>query len=498
MNVRGEVDTRVLWVGVDADVGESPGEFDVRRVATAAEACALLDDTLADSWYPDCVVGGVLSGRGDDGDADGDDTGDDGLGFLRRVDEHTHGVATVFAPGTEGSERLAARAVAAGITGYCPADESLEEAVRTALERVDSDRGQGHDVDRRYRMLAENLPNGAVALYDRELRYLVVGGTVFDDLPLDRDHLEGERFEDAHSPAFVERYGALYRAALDGEHSDFEFTYAGRTFRGHTVPVRDRAGAVVAGMALTQDVTTEHAQRARLERQNRRLDRFASIVSHDLRTPVNVVEGSLVLLREAAHEGDEATVDQNAERISRACRQMTDIIDNVLTLARQPDAVDDPADVAFVETVRSVWTLIDSRGTDLVVDAGEDVTVRADESALRRLLENLLSNAVTHGKTDRGDEATVRVEWFDGDVPGFAVSDDGPGLAPEERDRAFDWGYTTDEGGVGFGLGIVQGVAEAHGWTVSAGESRSGGARFEVRGVDHVAPADGAAAERER
>ena len=497
MNDWGERDVRILCVGDGADVGESRAEFDVRHVETAAEARTLLD--TASSWDTDCIVSGVLTGRSDDdADSGGDGHDEDGLDFLRWVDEHTPGVATVLAPGAEGSERLAARALAAGITGYCPAGESLEEAIRTALERVDSARKRDHGVDRRYRTLAENLPNGAVALYDRDLRYLVVGGTVFDDLSLDRDHLEGERLEDAHSPAFLERHGAPYRAALDGERSEFEFTYANRTFRAHTVPVHDGTGPVVAGMALTQDITTERAQRARLERQNRRLDRFASIVSHDLRTPVNVVEGSLVLLREAAHEGDGATVDENAERISRACRRMTDIIDNVLTLARQPDAVDDPDDVAFAETVLSVWALLDSTGAELAVDAGEDVTVRADESALRRLLENLLSNAITHGQTGRDGEATVRVEWFDGDNPGFAVSDDGPGLTPEGRDRAFDWGYTTDEAGVGFGLGIVQGVAEAHGWTVSAGESAAGGARFEVRGVDHVATADDAAAERGR
>ncbi len=496
MNVWGERDTRVLCVGVDADVESDAGEdqvtFDVRRVETTAEARALFDDTPVTSWYPDCVVSGALSVRG------GDEDGDDALDFLRWIDERTNGVATVLAPGPEGSERRAARTVAAGITGYCPAGDSLGEAVQAALERVGSEQNREHGFDSRYRTLAENLPNGAVALYDRTLRYLVVEGTVFDDLPLDRDQLEGERLEDAHSPDFLERYGALYRAALDGEHSEFEFTYAGRTFRGHTVPVRDRTGAVVGGMALTQDVTTERAQRNRLERRNRRLDRFASIVSHDLRTPLNVVEGSLVLLREAAHEGDRATVDENAERISRACRRMTDIVDNVLTLARQPDTVDDPDDAAFAEAVRNVWTLLDTQGANLVVDAREGVVVRADESALRRLLENLLSNALTHGRADRDDDVTVRVEWLDGDDPGFAVSDDGPGLTAEERARAFDWGYTTGEAGVGFGLAIVQGVVEAHEWTVSAGQSATGGARFEVRGVDPVSTAGDGTAEQER
>jgi signal transduction histidine kinase len=493
MNERGEGRVRVLCVGVDTDVGD---DFDVRHVETAAAASTAVERDASTSWFPNCVVSGTLTGAGDGVESDAG-----GLGLLRWVDEHTHRVATVLAPGAAGSERLASRAVAAGVTGYCPAGDSLAEAVRTAVGRV---RRDGEGVDRRYRTLAENLPNGAVALYDRDLRYLVVEGTAFDALPVDRDHLEGERLGDAHTSAYVEQYGSLYRAALDGERSEFEFTYAGRTYRGHTVPVRDRTGAVVAGMALTQDVTDAHEQRARLQRQNERLDRFASIVSHDLRTPLNVVDGSLVLLREAAADGDQAAVDENVDRISRACRRMNDIVENVLTLARQPDRIGDTDDVPLAETVRSVWGHLDTEGAVLVVDVDgrETTTVRADGHALRRLLENLFVNAVTHGSAG-GDTVTVRVEWVAGDEgdagrPGFAVSDDGPGLSDEAREHAFDWGYTTDGSGVGFGLGIVQRIAEAHGWTVSATQSTAGGARFEVRGVDCAARPPDVAAEPER
>ncbi|WP_372912635.1 ATP-binding protein [Salinigranum sp.] len=494
MNERGERRVRVLCVGVDTDVGD---DFDVRHVETAAAARTAVERDASTSWFPNCVVSGTLTGAGGGVESDVD-----GLGLLRWVDECTHRVATVLAPGAAGSERLASRAVAAGVTGYYPAGDSLAETVRTALERVRRDGEGDQGVDRRYRTLAENLPNGAVALYDRDLRYLVVEGTAFDALPVDRVHLEGERFGDAHSPAYVERYGSLYRAALDGERSEFEFTYAGRTYRGHTVPVRDRTGAVVAGMALTQDVTDAREQRARLERQNERLDRFASIVSHDLRTPLNVVDGSLVLLREAVADGDQTAVDENLDRISRACRRMNHIVENVLTLARQPDRIDDTGDIPLAETVRSVWSHLDTEGTVLVVDVDgrETTTVRADGHALRRLLENLFANAVTHGSAD-GDTVTVRVEWIDEDDacgPGFAVSDDGPGLSREAREHAFDWGYTTEGSGVGFGLGIVQRIAEAHGWTVSVTQSTAGGARFEVRGVDCATRPPDVAAEPER
>ena len=67
---------------------------------------------------------------------------------------------------------------------------------------------------------------------------------------------------------------------------------------------------------------------------------------------------------------------------------------------------------------------------------------------------------------------------------GFYVADDGVGVPPEDRERVFESGYSTDEEGIGTGLAVVQDLATAHGWTVSVTESAAGGARFEFDGVE--------------
>ena len=75
------------------------------------------------------------------------------------------------------------------------------------------------------------------------------------------------------------------------------------------------------------------------------------------------------------------------------------------------------------------------------------------------------------------DEVTVRV----GDLAdGFYVADDGPGVPSDEREAVFDPGYTSTDRGAGLGLPIVARIAEAHGWTVTLGDSEAGGARVEV------------------
>ena len=87
-------------------------------------------------------------------------------------------------------------------------------------------------------------------------------------------------------------------------------------------------------------------------------------------------------------------------------------------------------------------------------------------------------DAVEHGATD--SRVTVTVGTV---ADGIYVADDGSGIPEPERGRVFDGGHTTAEDGTGFGLAIVERIASAHGWTVSVGESESGGARFEIRGV---------------
>ncbi|MFC7229571.1 GAF domain-containing protein [Salinirubellus salinus] len=221
------------------------------------------------------------------------------------------------------------------------------------------------------------------------------------------------------------------------------------------------------------------ARRDELERQNERLDEFASVVSHDLRNPLSVLKGSLEI---AAETGGQAHVDRALDAVGR----MEGLIDDLLTLSRAGESVDERERVALAPLVeRSIESVPGPLTADVTVD--EDRVLLADTGRLGQLLENLLRNAAEHGSTNAAGADPVRVTV--GLLPGgdgFYVADDGPGIQPRERDLVFEHGYSTTDGGTGFGLHIVQRIAEAHGWTVSVTESEPGGARFEVRGVDSL------------
>ncbi|MGM0372762.1 MAG: sensor histidine kinase, partial [Halobacteriota archaeon] len=208
--------------------------------------------------------------------------------------------------------------------------------------------------------------------------------------------------------------------------------------------------------------------RRKQARQNERLDRFTSTVSHDLRNPLTVARGRLEI---AAEETD----SEHVETALSALERMETMIEDLLDLARHGQPIDETEPVSLSTAATDAWEMVKTREATLEV-AGER-SFEADPDRLASLFENLFRNAVEHG----GPDVTVTVEPIAG---GFAVSDTGPGIPPEERSNVLESGYTTADSGTGFGLAIVSEVADAHGWSVQVTDSDSGGARFEFRGLN--------------
>ena len=212
------------------------------------------------------------------------------------------------------------------------------------------------------------------------------------------------------------------------------------------------------------------ARECELARQNQRLEEFASVVSHDLRNPLNVAEGRLQLARE--DDGDDSP---HLDQVASAHERMESLVDDLLALARNGQSVGDTEPVGLAPLARETWEGIDGDADAALRVEGDLGSVDADESRLRELFENLFRNAVDHA----GAGVAVTAGPLD-DRAGFYVADDGPGIPSDDRDQVFSRGFTTASDGTGFGLAIVRDIAEAHGWTVSVHEAAGGGARFEV------------------
>jgi len=232
-----------------------------------------------------------------------------------------------------------------------------------------------------------------------------------------------------------------------------------------------------------------------LEHQNERLDRFASIVSHDLRNPLTVAGGYVDTLEEQlALLPDDAPVDPEIPaEIRQSHDRMEAIIEDALTLAREGKAITDTESVGLEGVARNAWENVDTEGGTIRVES--DLTFEGDENRLLNVFENLFRNSIEHGSSDssgsgdagEGKGAPVTVTVTVGALScgsGFYVEDDGPGFPPDRLEKVFDHGFTTSAEGTGLGLAIVSDVVRAHGWEIDASNATDGGARIEVTGLE--------------
>ncbi len=235
---------------------------------------------------------------------------------------------------------------------------------------------------------------------------------------------------------------------------------------------------------LLRDITKLERSRWQLEKQNDRLDQVASTISHDLRNPITVVDGNIELADVRLEQADvdresRQRVQEKLQNADGATDRMQDIIDDILTIAREGKTVEETEIVSLDAVAHDAWATVDTKQATLTTD---DYTLQADRSKLRTILENLLRNTLDHGPND----VTVEVGPTE---DGFYVADDGPGIPPEHADSVFEYGYTTTDEGTGLGLSIVRTMAESHGWTVEHDLDYDGGTRFMFRNVGtHPSP----------
>jgi signal transduction histidine kinase len=217
-------------------------------------------------------------------------------------------------------------------------------------------------------------------------------------------------------------------------------------------------------VGITRNVTDRVERERQLRRQKERLDEFASVISHDLRNPLNVAQARATLL-------DEQTESEHLDPLVRALDRMEAIVGDTLTLARQGETIEGTESVSLTDIVGKCWGTVDTDAATLEI--ADEMTLQGDRDRLRHVFENLFRNAIEHGGTD----VTVRVGRVDGDT--VYVEDDGSGIPEERREEVFEPGHSSTSGGTGFGLTIVRRIVEAHGWTVSVTDGPEDGARFE-------------------
>ena len=258
---------------------------------------------------------------------------------------------------------------------------------------------------------------------------------------------------------------------------DFEPTLAqdlqARTAQAFAVAL---LGAVVlVGLALAS-----WRARRRLEAAEREVARtqhlaalgqMSAVLAHEIRNPLTALKGHAQLLAEAAEAGRKR---RRAERVVRSAERLEDLTNDLLGFARTAEIQRAPVQASA--PVQAALEGLDAHR--IQISADPDPTWPLDAPRMTRVLANLLSNALQHAPDDTTVDVTVRRE---GPHLVYTVSDRGPGVPEDQRERIFEPFVTGRQRGTGLGLAVARRICQLHGGTLTVTEAQGGGARFVAR-----------------
>jgi PAS domain S-box-containing protein len=408
-----------------------------------------------------------------------------GLEFLRAVRNEYEELPFLLLTG-KGSEDIASEAISTGVTDYLQKKQGTEHysllanRITNAIEQyragkeLKQQKRELETLKNRFQSFVNHSPDVISAL-DEDGFIQYQSPAVERVLGYEQDELVGTKAIEYVHPDDRERVSEGFLNAAETD----EGTLLSQEFRikhadGSWVWIESitstdeeyRNGGYVIN---SRDITERKRRERELEQKTERLEEFASIVSHDLQTPITVADARLEMAM------DECDSD-HLPAIGDALDRMDEIIEATLTLALEGQIVDETKPVDLRDLADRCFRTVAPAAATLQVTT--DLTIQADPERLRHVVENLFANAVDHA----GEDVTVRLGELD---DGFYVEDDGPGIPEDEREVIFEPGYSMSESGTGFGLAIAEEIVEAHGWKIDVTEGSEGGARFEITGVDH-------------
>ncbi|WP_437297262.1 ATP-binding protein [Sorangium sp. So ce426] len=432
----------------------------------------------------------------------------DGFDLLRalRADERTRGVPVVMLSARAGEESRV-EGLEAGADDYLPKPFSARELVARVATHLQLARLRAAAERERERLydLFTQAPVPIAVFAGPEHRYEVanppycemagrrdlVGKSVREAFPelgeheaiamLDRARKTGQPLRMTELTLPVRRGGAVDEAV---------FNYVAQ-------PIRDPSGAVSGVMVVAFEITDQVLARRRIEqlsqhreeliaalaKTNQELDQFAYVASHDLKAPLRGIANLSEWIEESLAGKLDGETQEHIHLLRGRVRRLEALIDGILHYSRAGRLRGDVVSVDTGHLLAEVVELLSPPEGARVDIAPGMPTIAAERVPMQQVFQNLISNALKHA---RRSDARVEVTCEDaGAYVEFAVSDNGPGIAPEYHERIWDLFHTLESRdkveGTGIGLSVVKKIVQSRGGSVSVSSRPGAGATFIVR-----------------
>lgn len=319
-----------------------------------------------------------------------------------------------------------------------------------------------------------NSSHGMIGLLDPEGKVLRINKAVEEFFNVKEEEVKGESYDKIGKFITGRTFTDFYNQVI--QHQSFPVGQISQLYRdevkiekedGQTAildismkPVRNENGDITAILIEGREITDIKINERQLEDQRQRLEKFSSIVSHDLRNPLNVASGYLELARETGSEED-------FDKAMDAIQRMDQIIGELLTLSGKPEHFE-KEDLSLEEVFKEAYSFVDCN-PDYSLEG--NIEFEGSRSGVVRMFQNLIENSVEHNRKDIEIEVGVLEN-------GFYYTDSGQ--LSGNVDDILEYGYSESEDGSGIGLSVIQRVTEINNWKLNINETDNGSLKFEI------------------
>jgi signal transduction histidine kinase len=254
---------------------------------------------------------------------------------------------------------------------------------------------------------------------------------------------------------------------------------------GEPKPVEGRGGRELEEFAeafnkAIADLTALRKRLAATERIAARRE-IARRVAHEIKNPLAPIRAAVETLRRLRARNDpafEEYFDEATRTVLEEVTRISNIVSEFTRFARLPPP--NPAPMDLVETVKKVVGLHATGAAKVELTASPCPPIQADRDQMVQVVTNLIQNAIDAASASAEPRVRVEVKPVPPELVTVSVSDNGPGVSPEMRDRLFEPYATTKPQGTGLGLAIVQRIVVEHGGEIGHRDGPDGGAQFTV------------------
>ncbi|WP_073028166.1 ATP-binding protein [Desulfosporosinus lacus] len=245
--------------------------------------------------------------------------------------------------------------------------------------------------------------------------------------------------------------------------------------------------ALTVQKELVEKIKREGQERQRLESEIRQTERLTALghmsagLAHEIRNPLGIMKVSIQMLAQEKGDDGDGVVTQYCRVLLEECERLNRLVSEFLSFARPKDPVRGKIRLGKLldEGVTLIQPALQQNHIQLeqARDAVDDQEVEVDPDQIKQVFLNILLNAIDA----QGEGGVIYLEGvqLDGFV-GFAVSDEGPGISPDDLPYIYDPFFTMKEKGTGLGLSVVHRILDQHGGRISTVNRRDRGVRVEI------------------